>query len=57
MTACSSADLATEIVDLTSMPLFEIRSVDGSLLDQAVRQLTAKVRRGECVESIQGQRD
>jgi hypothetical protein len=57
MTARSSADLATEIVDLTSLPLFEIRSVDGSLLDQAVRHLTAKVRRGECVESIQGQRD
>jgi len=57
MTARSSAtDLHTEVVDLTSIPLSEIRTIRDSRLAHAVEQLIAKVRRGEYLESIQDQR-
>jgi hypothetical protein len=52
-----AAVLATEILDLASLPLSEIRTMRGSVLEDAVGRLTAKVRNGECVESIQSQRD
>jgi transcription elongation GreA/GreB family factor len=52
-----SAHLATEVVDLSSIPLYELRIMHGSMIDHAVQELTVRVRNGECVESVQGQRD
>jgi hypothetical protein len=57
MTTHVATDLATEVIDLSSIPLYQIRTMHGSLIDDAVRELSARVRNGECVESVQGQRD
>ncbi|MEU8411407.1 MULTISPECIES: hypothetical protein [Amycolatopsis] len=57
MTTSISAHLATDVVDLSSTPLHELGVLRGSMIDDAVQELIFRVRNGECVESIQGQRD
>lgn len=49
--------LTTNVVDLASVPLFEIRSTRDPLVVGADQQQATEIRSGGNVESIQGQRD
>jgi hypothetical protein len=57
MADASSTSLTTNVVDLASVSLHEIGSTRALLLEDAINQLTAAIRSGGNVESIQGQRD
>lgn len=57
MADASSMCLTTNVVDLGSVSLYEIRSTQALLLVERVHQLTAAICSGGNLESIQGQRD
>jgi hypothetical protein len=56
-TVDSQAELSSRLLDLTGLPLADLRSLNSPLLDAAIRHTVDVAVQGWFGDSIQGQRD
>ncbi|MEU4804493.1 hypothetical protein [Actinosynnema sp. NPDC023587] len=57
MAVLSPTELPSDLLDLTSMSLAELRELREPRLDEEIRRAVGRVRAGRFGDSIQGQRD
>jgi len=53
---CSPADFSTDLIDLSEVPLLELRSLHTDELDDAIDSLVVVCQRGTMTDSVQEQR-
>lgn len=56
MAGCSPADFSTELIDLSDIPLLELRTMRTAELDDAIDRLVVVTSRRTMAEAVQEQR-